>query len=149
MAIEQQPYSASQAIDAAKRPGRGTLGKIGLGAIDGGLEYYFRRKENPDESQLVSLGVAAATSAAWYFLPHVMALKMGYDITKSGSEAIMALKDAKHDQLKYNGTANFGGFFMDSDTGYTARQRAMNAIQNSRLNARSTLGSEARSLHRF
>lgn len=48
-------------------------------------------------------------------------------------------------QKHYRG--NFGGEFRDSQGSYTMRQRGVAAMQQSKLNARSVLGSEARSFH--
>lgn len=44
--------------------------------------------------------------------------------------------------------SNFGGQYQDTQQAYTMRQRGVQAMQASRMNARSVLGSEARSLHR-
>lgn len=41
----------------------------------------------------------------------------------------------------------FGGNFQDSQSGYTMRQRSVQAMQQSKINARSVLGSEAKTFH--
>lgn len=50
-------------------------------------------------------------------------------------------------RIQKNYKGNFGGEFRDSQGSYTMRQRGVAAIQQSKLNARSVLGSEARSFH--
>jgi hypothetical protein len=127
----------------------GHTGAIAMGALNGGIEYYTRRREHPDESKLISAGVAGSIAAAWYLVPHLMWLKTGADMVTAGAEAIDTLKINARDNLAKRGQANFGGNFQDTDTGATARQRGMQAIMSSRLNARSALSNEARSLHRF
>jgi hypothetical protein len=42
-----------------------------------------------------------------------------------------------------------GGDYQDSKAAYTMRQRGMQAIQNSRMNARSALGNTAKMMHRL
>lgn len=44
---------------------------------------------------------------------------------------------------------NLGGNYQDTQQAYTMRQRGVQAIQNSRLNARSALGNTARMMHRL
>lgn len=46
------------------------------------------------------------------------------------------------------GGPNVGGGYQDTQQAYTMRQRAVQAIQQSRMNARSVLGNEASLLHR-
>jgi hypothetical protein len=125
------------------------MGGVGMGVLNGGLEYYSRRQEHPNESKLVSGAVAGGIAAAWYLAPHLMWLKTGADMISAGSKAIEKMQLKARDAQRERGRANFGGNFQDTDTGATARQRGMQAIMSSRLNARSALSNEARSLHRF
>lgn len=97
-------------------------------------------------------GSAVASGAFWYaadiVLPGSWALPMLADMTTAAATGYQDHKKygaGKKDKLY---RANFGGNFQDSEQGATMRQRSMQAINESRMNARSILGSEARSLHR-
>lgn len=131
-----------------KRLGKGA---IGFGAVDAALEFGFRRHNNPEENMLVSVGAAGATAAAWMLLPGVMWAKTGYDVAKGVGGAVDGYRrNAYESQMSaYSNMAVMGGNFQDTEYGATSRQRGMQAIKNSRLNARSALSNEARSLHHF
>jgi hypothetical protein len=66
--------------------------------------------------------------------------KMGGEIVKSG---INLARDANRSLQGSMGKPLFGMGYRDSEMAATSRSRGVMAIQNSRLNARSVLGSEA------
>jgi hypothetical protein len=73
--------------------------------------------------------------------------QMVYDIAKFGGKVLMKGENFAKDALKsMQGSINkpiFGAGFKDNEVAATSRARGVMAIQNSRLNARSLLGSEA------
>ena len=122
-----------------------------MGVVDFGLTYWDRRTRNPEESRLISGGVAAASAAAWMYIPGIMWAKTAVDMGKGAGAMIEGYRRQSYEsQLSANDNRGVIGMgFQDSDVGYTARQRGLQAIQSSRLNARSALSNEARSLHRL
>lgn len=66
--------------------------------------------------------------------------KMGGEIVKSG---INLARDANRSMQGSMGKPLFGMGYRDTESAATSRARGVMAIQNSRLNARSALGSEA------
>lgn len=122
-----------------------------MGVLDFGLTYADRRKYHGDESKLISGGIAAASAAAWMYVPGIMWAKTAVDVAKSGGEMMAGYRrQSFEEQFSANDNRGMiGNGFQDTEIGYTSRQRGLNAIQNSRLNARSALANEARSLHRL
>lgn len=123
----------------------------GMGVLDFGLTYADRRNRMPEESQFKSIGISAASAAAWMYVPGIMWAKTAVDLGKGAGAAIEGYRRQSYEE-QFSATENRGVIgmgFQDTDVGYTARQRGMQAIQSSRLNARSALSNEARSLHRF
>lgn len=112
----------------------------------GAMEYGDRQKENPNESKMISAGIAVADAALWTAIPGIM---MGV----TAAPAVAELGKAAFQGYIHGGASskffnpNVGGDYVDTQMNATMRQRGANAIQNSRLNARSALGGEARSLH--
>jgi len=92
-------------------------------------------------------GVVKGTGA---FMPGLNVLATGqliYDLAKgAGKIAVKGVNFAKDAVKSMQGTINkpmFGSGFKDNEVAATSRSRGVMAIQNSRLNARSLLGSEA------
>lgn len=103
---------------------KSTLGRIaGSGAISTGLRY--------------------ANVAGWAMLAHDVASMGGKLIGKGIDLSIEAAQSVKGDLDK----PLMGMGFKDNTVAATSRQRGVMAIQNSRLNMRSYLGSEAASMH--
>lgn len=98
-----------------------------------------------------NMGEAILKGAGMYALEAVVpGAFMVNTVADMGGAAATAYIDHKRYgnariQKYYRG--NFGGNFQDTQAGYTMRQRGVQAIQQSKLNARSVLGSEARSFH--
>jgi len=100
-------------------------------------------------SGLKVLGSGAIKSAG-AFMPGLNVLATGqliYDLAKgAGKIAVKGVNFAKDAMKSMQGTINkpmFGSGFKDNEVAATSRSRGVMAIQNSRLNARSLLGSEA------
>lgn len=63
-----------------------------------------------------------------------------------GGSAIDHAKYGKQKIQKYY-RPGFGGDYQDTQQAYTMRQRSAQALQQTKMNARSVLGSEARTFH--
>lgn len=89
-----------------------------------------------------ALGARAALSAVPYVNIALWA-SMAYDLTKSLVPASAKFATDAYKSYKGWGSASFGGGYKTHEAAVTSRSRGVAAIQNSRLNARSVLGSEA------
>ena len=65
----------------------------------------------------------------------------------AGEADIGGYKAVSNAVTRYRGL-EMGGYFQDTEAGYTSRQRAVRAITSSQLQARSALGNEAMLMHR-
>jgi hypothetical protein len=63
-------------------------------------------------------------------------------------EAVKLVYGGMANQVNQHTYANLGGYFPETEGSYTGRQRAMQAITASRLQARSAIGNEAMLMHR-
>jgi hypothetical protein len=133
---------------------RGRFGKIGasaalgMGMIDGGLTFYDRRTQHPEESMLTSLAYSAANVALWELFPGAMMAWEAYNLAKAAGEAgffNQNLMQARKAQFYQRGAS---WTYQDTQTAATMRQRGLQAMMESRMAARSALGGEARALHR-
>jgi hypothetical protein len=94
------------------------------------------------------VGLAVAGEAALAAIPGVnliFAADMAYQLGKLGGHAIKGAINLGKDAMKSmqgNMRGGMFGTFKDNETAATSRARGVMAIQNSRLNARSLLGSE-------
>lgn len=119
------------------------------GLIDVGLGLYFGIGEFEEERRKGSSFIWATTKAVGdYFLgevagPYMLAYSLGKAAIVGGYTAF----DVYRRTLPHV-TTPFSNQYNDSQAAYTMRQRAVQAIQNSKLNARSALGNEAQYLHR-
>lgn len=99
-----------------------------------------------------STGEAVVKGAAWYaaekFVPGAMLLSTLVDVGKAGYEMYHDDKLYGQGRIQQYYRGNFGGNFNDTQQAYTMRQRGVQALQQSKMNARSVLGSEARTFHR-
>lgn len=133
---------------ALEKLGIATTEKIGLKTVGkaavtkGGLKVAGK------------LGAALAMQAvpvAGQIVGAVMLADMVTDVAKLGMEGVKSGIDFAKDAVKsYRGTIDKGTMGMgyrDNTVAATSRQRGVSAIQNSRLNARSVLGSEAGAMH--
>lgn len=97
-------------------------------------------------------GEAVANGAFWYgaekLIPGAMTLSMITEGAKMGYEMYHEDKLYGQGKIQQYYHAGFGGNFNDTQQAYTMRQRGVQALQQSKMNARSVLGSEARTFHR-
>lgn len=144
-----KPNIGTQAARAIGRGGSGfVLGTI-FNTVDALNTIRIRRKENPNESMTRAVAAGAVSwgvrQALWGVAsPLMFAHSFGQLGTTLGEVAYTAYRQGP---TARNYNPNFGGRYQDTEVAATMRQRGVAAIQNSRMNARSVLGSEARSLH--
>lgn len=119
-----------------------------IGAATGiGMNYAFERMGGS------SNGEALKNSIFWYGAEKIagqglMMVPMVAQMTEAGYSAYRDHQLYGQGELKQYYRSNFGGNYQDTQQAYTMRQRAVQSMQESRMNARSVLGSEARTLHR-
>jgi hypothetical protein len=98
-------------------------------------------------AKMGAMGAARIGGAALGPLNVLATGQLMYDIGKGiGKMAVGGINFAKDAMKSMQGTINkpmFGTGFKDNEVAATSRARGVMAIQNSRLNARSLLGSEA------
>jgi hypothetical protein len=86
-------------------------------------------------------------TAAAKFAPGIGTAMLVYDLAKMGGEIVKSginlARDAQKSMQGSFGKPTFGMGYKDTEAAATSRARGVMAIQNSRLNARSLLGSEA------
>jgi hypothetical protein len=91
---------------------------------------------------------AGASTALWYTAPGIMT---AYSIASAVPQVASAGYQWYQKQQSWWSTAHLngqvGGNYQDSQRALTMRQAAVQAIQGSKLNARSALGGEARILN--
>jgi hypothetical protein len=127
-------------VKAGEKVGMKTVGKLAL--------------EKGGQKIAAKLGAAMALQAvpiAGQVVGALMLADMVVDIGKLGMEGVKSGIDFAKDAVKsYRGSIDKGVMGMgyrDNTVAATSRQRGVMAIQNSRLNARSVLGSEAGAMH--
>ncbi|MNQ34605.1 hypothetical protein D3C85_480680 [compost metagenome] len=125
----------------------GKLAKMGLGfgVINGGMAFYGARAEGHSKS--ASVAIAAGETALYGLLPGVAFARDMYGLAKGVGES--GVFDRSSAQAKRMSMYSQGGNwnYQDTQQAATMRQRGLDAIQQSRMNARSAMGREARSLH--
>lgn len=142
-----------------------TEGKAGVAALKGmslaeleakgfGKKEAAKIIEKGAVSPFKSSAVKLAVSVPEDFIPIVdvaVAAYQAYTLVKMGIEAVeMGANAAGTIAKEVMGGINkpqFGGGYTDTLAASTSRSRGVSAIQNSRLNARSVLGTEAASIH--
>lgn len=125
----------------AKDPGMWAKGNVAFGVIDAGLNMA-----GGDDAGTAVMKAGVST-ALWYAAPGVMTAHM---LATVGPAAAGAVHDW-HRQKKAGWNNAFakgtiGGQYQDTQRAMTMRQAGVEAIQGSKLNARSALGGEARIL---
>lgn len=100
------------------------------------------------------VGMAVAGEALLAAIPGVnlvFAADMAYNLAKLAGAGVKAgINFGKEGMKSMTGTMNnglFGNGYKDNEVAATSRSRGVSAIQNSRLNARSLLGSEGAMMH--
>lgn len=99
----------------------------------------------------VSTGEALVRGAFWAgaeaLVPGVGMLSMVAGVAGMATENYMNHKRYGHNKIKQYYRPGFGGGYNDTQNAYTMRQRSAQALQQTKMNARSVLGSEARTFH--
>ncbi len=136
------------AQEASKRKGAGKfLGKKGVGlgfGIGMGVDTYMNIKSGDDVGTALVKG--AFSGMLWTTMPGIMAATQVAQIAPAAFTGYQNWKNQKKQWWNTQFMPNFGGNYQDTQRALTMRQAAIQAIQGSKLNARSALGGEARLL---
>lgn len=125
------------------KPGGGLLtkGTIGFGILDAGMNMAA------GDDVGTAVMKSAASTALWHTARGTM---MAYTIGTVGTQLWTAGYNWHRQQKAWWNNAHLngqvGGGYQDTQRALTMRQAAVEAIQGSKLNARSALGGEARIL---
>jgi len=147
MATENIPKAGS--FGAGRMGGLNTvLGKHGLGEFSKLYALDFGIRVLTGEGVGHAAVHAVGSAALWTAFPHIMIAQLGYAITKGAISAGYASSYAN--QMKYRSfvSRQIGGTYRDNQMSQTMRQRAIQEIQGSKMNARNMLGQEALMVHR-
>ena len=145
-------FAPSMADDIVKA----RLGTMATQIVDDGIikSLGVRGAAQAVKSGGTRVGLAVAGEVALKALPGVnliFAADMAYQLAKLAGLGVKAgINFAKDGVKSMQGTMNngvFGNGYQDNEVAATSRSRGVMAIQNSRLNARSLLGSEASMMH--
>lgn len=123
------------------------------GALSIGLNSFFAVGDYKDARSKGSSKVASLAKAAGSFaigellgiaaLPVFMAPTAVQMVNMAGQHTAKSMANA------YNRRGKFGsGYFEMTESGYTMRQRSLNAIRQNGMNINTTLGNEARTYYR-
>lgn len=143
---------------AANTLAKGALEKVGSQLVFKGGEQVGFAAARAGLSAALDVGVteglqvggALGLEAVGLAIPGVnvvLAAKMAYDLTKMGTGLLTSFAQTGKDAVtSFKGSIGkpiMGMGYKDNTVAATSRARGVSAIQNSRLNARSALGSEA------
>lgn len=140
--MEKAGNAAGKAAQAHV-PLRGRLGFLGPAAFLS--DVYFNMQDGDDLGTALVKASAHGIAAAMFPVAYttVMLAPVAYDVAKAGVQW-WRKRDAMFQNLYQRGEV--GGGYVDTQQALTMRQAAVQAIQGSKLNARSALGGEARIL---
>lgn len=122
-----------------------TPGFLGF-AIGGGIDALMGIKEGKSAGAAIFEGVA--NGALYTLFPGYWAIAMAPIIPSAVQGVINAEKGINSRTASMRNPNNMNFSYEDSNAAYTMRQASVQAIQGSKLNARSALGGEARLMHR-
>lgn len=132
-------FLAGETIDDIGKYGARSLSKLGFEALGAG--------ERAAGMKMLGFAGGKAFAAAMPGLNAIGTAALVYDLTKMAATGIVAAGNFAKDAVKsMQGSLHkplFGMGYQDNEVAATSRARGVMAIQNSRLNARSALGSEA------
>lgn len=103
------------------------------------------------ESMPTALRKGVVDSALWTVAPGIMTGLMVGSAGFAGAKALIGGAEQKYHknrQMYDKMNRPFQNSWQDTERSYTMRQAAVQAIQGSKLNARSAIGGEARLMHR-
>jgi hypothetical protein len=123
----------------------------GKGLLSGGIGAALEHGGASAATKFIGASSLKAIGMAIPYVDVAMWAWTAYDFVKAGAAALKEVPGFLGDAAKsFKGDMArpaFGSGFKDNTVAATSRQRGVMAIQNSRLNARSVLGSEAGPLH--
>ena len=126
--------------------------KMGLGGIAGiGFAAFDVSSNLKDGDGLPTAVVkSAATTAMFAMAPWTMGTLQVGELAASGASAYVQHQKTSRDNFRQmNGSRGVvGGNYIDTNRALTMRQASVQAIQGSKMNARSALGGEARIMSR-
>jgi len=123
------------------------LGKFGVRSLAGLSKTALAGGQKMVAAKLAGAAGTRALGLALPGLNVIATASMVYDLTKLAAMGVVSAGNFAKDAVKsMQGSMHkpmFGMGYQDTEVAATSRARGVMAIQNSRLNARSTLGSEA------
>lgn len=123
------------------------LGKFGVRSLASLSKTAAASGQKMVATKLAAAAGSRALGLAIPGLNVIATASMVYDLTKLAATGVVAAGNFAKDAVKsMQGSIHkplFGMGYQDNEVAATSRARGVMAIQNSRLNARSTLGSEA------
>lgn len=121
------------------------------GMLSGGIANAAASGVEHGAAKFIAASTLKTVGKAIPYVNVAMWAWTAYDFVKAGAAALKQVPGFVGDAAKsFKGDMArpmFGSGFKDNTVAATSRQRGVTAIQNSRLNARSVLGSEAAPLH--
>lgn len=127
--------------------------ELASGALSIGLNSFFAVSDYKNARKEGKSKATSVARAAGYFaigelfglssLPIFMAPTAVQMVSMAGQHTAKSMANA------YNRRGKFGsGYFEMTESGYTMRQRSLNAIRQNGMNINTTLGNEARTYYR-
>ena len=139
--------SRTAAYLAGTQAGIDDLGKFGVKSLAGLSKTALAGGQKMVAAKLAGAAGTRALGLALPGLNVIATASMVYDLTKLAAMGVVSAGNFAKDAVKsMQGSMHkpmFGMGYQDTEVAATSRARGVMAIQNSRLNARSTLGSEA------
>ena len=131
---------------AAKAMSKGGMGFTSAMAI--GIPTYMGYSNAEKGQKLQGTVKGLAEGLVYAYMPQLFFAEMaGKALEGTGNWYMERMHQGPWERINA-GRANFGGNFRDTMQAATMRQRAIEEMQRSHINARSVLGSEARTYHR-
>ena len=131
---------------AAKAMSKGGMGFTSVMALGIPAVMGYQSAEKGQKLQGTIKGLAEGIVYA--YMPQLFFAEMaGKGLEGAGNWYMERMHQGPWERFNA-GRPNFGGGFRDTQQAATMRQRALDEMQRSHINARSVLGSEARTYHR-
>jgi hypothetical protein len=108
------------------------------------IDTFLNMKSGDDFGTAAVKG--AFTGMLWHTMPGIMTAASVAQIAPAAINGVASWKRQKEAWWNQQFLPNFGGNYRDTQRALTMRQSAVQAIQGSKLNARSALGGEAKLL---
>lgn len=129
------------------KAGQGEAEKFGFSAVRAGMADAAVEGGSLASGEIAGLAVAQFIPVVGEVVDAIAAAKLVFDVGKmAAGAASSAMQTAKDAAISFKGDIGkpiMGMGYKDNSVAATSRSRGVAAIQNSRLNARSALGSEA------